>query len=207
MGFLGLAAQLVEAGRAPDVGGDAPVLFQQFGGGHDLAQDGAGTHQLDAWRLGLALGFGTFAQLVQALQDARFGALGQGRVAVVLVHHGDVVEDVLLFLKHPAQAVMDDHRQFVVEGRVVGDAVRDHRRLHVAVAVLVLQALAVQRRAAGGAAEQEAARRGVAGRPGQVADALEAEHRVVDVERDHRHVGGAVRRRGGDPGARMRRPR
>jgi hypothetical protein len=54
------------------------------------------------------------------------------------------------------------------------------------VAVLVLQAFAVERGAAGGAAEQEAARLHVAGRPGQVADALEAEHRVVDVERHHR---------------------
>jgi hypothetical protein len=36
-----------------------------------------------------------------------------------------------------------------------------------------------------GAAQQEAARLHVARRPGQVADALEAEHRVVDVERHH----------------------
>jgi hypothetical protein len=66
----------------------------------------------------------------------------------------------------------------------------------MAVAVLVLQALAVQRGAPGGAADQEAARLHVAGGPGQVADALEAEHRVVDVERDHRPavvgVGGAA---------------
>ena len=55
-------------------------------------------------------------------------------------------------------------------------------------AVLVLQAFAVQRRASGGAAEQEAARAHVARGPREVADALEAEHRVVDVERDHRHV-------------------
>ena len=58
----------------------------------------------------------------------------------------------------------------------------------VAVAVLVLQALAVERGPPGGAAEQEAAGPRVAGRPGQVADPLEAEHRVVDVERDHRGV-------------------
>ena len=87
-----------------------------------------------------------------------------------------------------------------MESRVVGNAVRDHRRLQVAVAVLVLQTFAVQRRAAGGAAEQEAARAGVAGGPGEIADALEAEHRVVDVERDHLHVVGAVRRGGGEPG-------
>ena len=56
----------------------------------------------------------------------------------------------------------------------------------VAVPVLVLQALAVERGAPRGAAHQEAARPRVARGPGQVADALEAEHRVVDVERDHR---------------------
>ena len=68
-------------------------------------------------------------------------------------------------------------------------------------AVLVLQALAVERRAARGAAEQEAARLHVAGRPGQVADALEAEHRVVHVERHHDPVVRRVRRRRGDPAA------
>ncbi len=64
-------------------------------------------------------------------------------------------------------------------------------------AVLVLQALAVQRRASGRAAEHEAPRAHVAGGPDQVADALEAEHRVVDEERDRvdavRRVRGAGR--------------
>ena len=46
-----------------------------------------------------------------------------------------------------------------------------------------------------GAAQQEAARAHVARRPAQVADALEAEHRIEDVERDHRHVVVGVRRR------------
>ena len=74
------------------------------------------------------------------------------------------------------------------------------RRHDVAVAVLVLQPLAVERGPAGGAADQEAAGAHVAGGPGEVADPLEAEHRVVDVERDHRHVVGAVGRGRGDPG-------
>ncbi len=68
-------------------------------------------------------------------------------------------------------------------------------------AVLVLQALAVQRRAARSAAEQEAARLHVAGGPREVADALEAEHRVVDVERHHDPVVRRVRRRRRDPAA------
>jgi hypothetical protein len=56
------------------------------------------------------------------------------------------------------------------------------------VAVLVLEALAGQRRAPGGRAEQEPAAALVAERPDLVADALEAEHRIEDVERDHRHA-------------------
>ena len=69
----------------------------------------------------------------------------------------------------------------------------------MALAVFVLQALAVERRAAGGAADQEAARTHVAGGPDEIADALEPEHRVEDEERDHLHAVRRVRRRGGDP--------
>ena len=47
---------------------------------------------------------------------------------------------------------------------------------------------------------QEAARAHVARRPGEIADALEAEHRIVDVERDHRHVRRRIGRRRRDPG-------
>ena len=67
--------------------------------------------------------------------------------------------------------------------------------------VLVLQAFAVQRGAPGGRAEQEAARALVGGGPGKVADALQAEHRVEDVERHRDLVRMAVRRRRRDPGA------
>ena len=68
----------------------------------------------------------------------------------------------------------------------------------MAVAVLVLQAFAVQRRPSGGAAEQEARAAHVGGGPDQVADPLEAEHRVVDVERNRVDAVGRVRRAGGD---------
>ena len=172
-------------------------LSQQFGGGEHLAQDGPRAEQLHAV-LGLLR---TRPQQVAALDDALLVARAQARVRVVLVHQGQVEVDVLLLLHHPLQAVVDDHRQFVRVSRVVRHAVRDRRRQHVAVAVFVLQALAVERRAPGGAAEQEAARLHVAGRPGEVADALEAEHRVVDVERDHDAVVGRVRRRGRQPRA------
>ena len=65
-------------------------------------------------------------------------------------------------------------------------------------AVLVLEALAVERGAAGGRAHQEPAGAAVGRGPDQVADPLEAEHRVVDVERDRVHAVRAVRGAGGD---------
>jgi hypothetical protein len=80
------------------------------------------------------------------------------------------------------------------ERRVVRHDRRVGRREQQRVAVLVLQPLAVQRGAAGGRAEQEAAAEHVGERPGGVAGALEAEHRVEDVERDHRLAVRGVRR-------------
>ncbi len=67
-------------------------------------------------------------------------------------------------------------------------------------AVLVLQALAGERGAPGRAADQEAARLHVAGRPDEIADALEAEHGVIDVERDHGYAVIGVARARRQPG-------
>src|SRR5699024_1159533 len=60
-------------------------------------------------------------------------------------------------------------------------------------AVHVLQPLAGERRLAGRRTEDEALGHLVAGRPEEVAGALEPEHRVEDVERDHRVVVRGVR--------------
>ena len=67
----------------------------------------------------------------------------------------------------------------------------------------MLQTLAGERRAAGGRAEQEAAAALVAERPDEIADALEAEHRIEDEERDHRLTPRRVR--GPDGGHRRHR--
>ena len=85
------------------------------------------------------------------------------------------------------------------ESGVVADAVGNERRLHLAVAVFMLQAFAVERDAARSAAQQEAARLHVARRPGQIAKALKAEYGVVHVERNHDPVRSAVARGGGNP--------
>ncbi len=65
----------------------------------------------------------------------------------------------------------------------------------------MLQPLAGERRAARRAADQEAARLLVAAGPDEVADALETEHRVVDIERHHLHVVIRIRRAGREPRA------
>ncbi len=135
---------------------------------------------------------GGFLQQVHAADDAFLDAFGHGRLGVGFVHHGDVVEDVLLLFHHAPRAFADDHRQLVGIGGVIGAAVGNGGGQDVAVSVLVLQALAVERGAPGGAADQEALGAAVAGGPGQIADALEAEHRVEDVERQHGLVVGAV---------------
>src|SRR4051794_12071459 len=189
-----VARQLVEAGAAPHVRLHAPVLRQQLLRGQRLAQDGAAAQELHAQLAGA-----TGLAQVHALDDLLLGAGLQAGHRVVLVQQGDVVEDVLLLLHHALEAVVHDHPDFVREGRVVAAAVRNGLRDDVAVAVLMLQALAVQRGPARGAAQQEAARLHVARRPHQVAHALQAEHRVVDVERDHDAVAGAVRRRRRNP--------
>jgi hypothetical protein len=56
----------------------------------------------------------------------------------------------------------------------------------MAAAVLMLQSLAAQCGATGRGANQEATRALISRRPDQVADALETEHRVVDIEGQHR---------------------
>ena len=55
----------------------------------------------------------------------------------------------------------------------------------MAVTVLVLQSFAGERGAARGAAEQESAAAHIGSGPDQVANALEAEHRVINKKRDH----------------------
>ena len=191
-----VAAQLGERGHAPDVGvrrrsrtpAARPRPAPRAGSSPTRAAAPAASRTVEAPRAAGTCRAGS----------PRAAPSGIAGWSVVLVHQRDVVEDVLLLDDHPPQAVLDDHRDLVGERRVVGATVGDDREQHVAVAVLVLQPLAVERRPPGGAAEQEAARAAVAGRPHEVADPLVAEHRVVDVERDHLHAVGAVRGPGGD---------
>ena len=117
-----------------------------------------------------------------------------GRLRVGLVVDGDVEEDVLgVLAEHPRQSALDDVRQFVGERRIVSNHSGIRRRQQQRVTVGVLQSLADQRGAPGGGAQHESAGHLVGGSPEAVAGALEAEHRIEDVDRDHRLVMGGVR--------------
>ena len=139
-------ASSVKRGAAPGVGCHAPVGLEQLG----RRQRPRG-----GWRRSRAAGPAApscapcpVRTRWSPLQDPVGRALRHGRLRVVLVEERQVVVDVLLLGVHAPQPVLDDHRHLVAEGRVEGAAVGDHRGEDVAVAVLVLQPLAVERGAA-----------------------------------------------------------
>src|SRR5690554_1930647 len=196
---LAITGQFVVAGHAPHIGSHTPVVFQHLCGGAHFVHDRAGAQQLNPRALLAALGFYRL-ELVHALDDAVFTVFRHCGLFVVLVLDGQVVEDVLVVFEHLLHTVTDHHGHFVAVGRVIGLTVRNGVRQYVAVTVLVLQAFAVQGGTAGSTADQEAAGLHVARRPGQIANALEAEHGVEHVERNQREAVGTVRSRRGHPG-------
>ena len=199
LGRQRLVAQLLVTGHAPHVRGHVEGLGQDLLGPQRLEQDDAAAEELcPVLRLGHRR-----AVEVHALEDSLLDSRRHRGHRVVLVVERQVVEDVLPVHVHAMEAFANDGRDLVGERRVVGADVRNRGGQHVAVAVLVLEALAVEGGAAGGGTEHEAAAAGVAERPGEVAGALEAEHRVEDVERDHGlAVGRVAGARGGERGHR-----
>ena len=98
---------------------------------------------------------GALLAQIHALEDLLLGAGGQARHGVVFVQQGDVVVHVLLLFHHALQACVQDHADLMRKRRVVADAVGNGARQDVAVAVLVLQALAIERGAPGRAARMK----------------------------------------------------
>ena len=181
--FDGIAVQQVEGRARPNICFYTEVGFQQFGTGDDFLQDGTGTHQLD-----FLVAFATGFQQVHTFQDVLFYAFRHVRMSVVFIHQGDVVEHVFVVNIHAAQAIVYDNSYFILECRIVSYTVWDQVCLNVAVTVFMLQTFTVQCCTAGCTTQQEATCMHIACCPCQVANALETEHRVVDVERNHRKV-------------------
>ena len=113
-----------------------------------------------------------------------------------LIVDSQVVNDIFAALRtiHAVDTVADDVSNLVAECWVVGDHRRVRSRQQLGVTVHVLQAFTCQRRAASCRPEQEAAGHLVTSGPNGVSRALETEHRVEDVERNHGHAMGGVRR-------------
>ena len=186
LGRDAVPVEFAPAGHRPDVGGHVPALGQQIGRAqrlrhrHPRGQDLRGVGTLLAGR----------AVAVDAAQQAgRVEVLRLGGLDVGLVVDGDVEVDVLRVLaEHPGQPALHDVCDLEGERRVVGHHRGVGRGQQQRVAVGMLQPLAGQGGAPGCRTEYEAAGHLVGGRPEPVAGALEAEHRIEDVERDHRFV-------------------
>ena len=139
---------------------------------------------------------------MHALQDAvDVDAFWLRRLLVGLVVDGEVVEDILcVFAVHPPETVGHDVADLVGERRVIGHDRRIGRGQQQGVAIFVLQSFAVECRAASRRTEHKAPCHLVHGLPEGITRALEAEHGVEDVDRDHRLAVRGVRRTGSDEG-------
>ena len=188
------ALQFGVAGCAPDLRIHPPVVAQLLGCRLDFGEHGARPQQPDGRRV-------LTRQAVKPPDDVGLHAFGQAGVVDVFVGQRQVIEHVLLTVQHGLHAMVDDDRDLVGQGRVIGPAIRDRGSHQMAVAVLVLQTLAAQRGPAGRCPQQKPAGPLVGGRPDQIAHALEAEHRVVDVKRQHGHAMHRVTGRSGHPAA------
>ena len=190
-----VTSQLAPRGDRVDVRSDAPVVgeyrrgLQRIGHRHAGDED-VGVELLVRRRL---------LEEVHALEDTRdVEVLGFRRLCDGLVVDGQVVVDVLLILAvHPPQAVVDDVRELVSERGVVGHHSGVGGREKGRVPVRMLQTLSGERRPACGRTDDEALGHLVGCRPEAVAGSLETEHRIEDVERDHRLVVRRIRRADG----------
>src|ERR1700693_258294 len=105
---------------------------------------------------------------VDASQDSFVDAFGHGRLGVVFVIDGQVVEAIFHLLIHAADAVLDDYRYFVSVGWIVAVAGGDGARKHQTMPVLMLQTFARESGAAGGSTHQEAFATSVGESPYQI---------------------------------------
>ena len=104
---------------------------------------------------------------------------------IVFIHAGDVVVDRLSILEHSTQAIVNDHREFIHECRVIRHTGRDGRSQYKTVPVLVLQPFTGKGCSTRSATHEKTAGFDVGCGPGKITDALEPEHRIENVERDH----------------------
>ena len=133
---------------------------------------------------------GRLADQVHAAQDAFYvDAFRLGWLGIGLVINSQVVVDVLrIWAKHSAQAVFENVPNLVAESRVISDHPRIGACEEQRVTIFMLQALTIKGGAARCSAKNKAPRHLIHCGPERVAGALETEHRIKNVERNHRLV-------------------
>src|SRR5205809_6569082 len=93
---------------------------------------------------------GSWFEFIQPFQDPVFRALRHWRHGVILIKQSQIITNLFALLVHAAQAVRDDHRDFIGERRVVREQVWNGASEEMAVTILVLQTFAVEGGAPGG---------------------------------------------------------
>ena len=124
-------------------------------------------------------------QGVHTTKNTLFSTLWHIGVDIVLIHHRNIVEDILLLLVHTAHAILNNHCQFVTVGGVIGNTVGDGASKDMAMPILMLQPLSIECSSPSSTANHKATRLHITCSPRQITNALKAKHRVVDIERHH----------------------
>src|SRR5699024_156348 len=203
------SGSLAASPSGPPRSGHTPVRSEQLASLDRPGHGDAGGEPLRL-RTGARSRLGGRPRLGDAVDDLEdsldVDVVGFGRLEHRLVVHREVVHDVARVLAevvltvHPVETVADDVADLVAVGRIVDAHRRVRGRQHRGVPVSMLETLPCQGGPACGGTDDEPARHLVPGGPEGVAGALEAEHRVEHVDRDHRLAQRRVRgARGGEP--------
>mmetsp|Transcript_49061 Transcript_49061/g.110337 ORF Transcript_49061/g.110337 Transcript_49061/m.110337 type:complete len:435 (-) Transcript_49061:1839-3143(-) len=182
----GIAVELAVAGGTPDLRTNAE-LRQHVNGIQGLLHDGTRPDEADSVLRGLGI-----LELVESLDDALIHTRGLGRHGKVLVVGRHVVDDVPVLAPHLLHAMLHDCRHLIAECRIPALDRGAGQGNEQGVAVLVLQALAVQCCAAVGGPDEETTSSHVRSLPDAIAHALEAKHGVVDEEGEGWRLLGSV---------------
>src|SRR6266849_662022 len=182
LAVVSITIQPLVTGHAPYVCSDAIFIEKRLGLEH-FEHDGSAAEELRPQLRVRPLG--SF-EAIHPFQDALAYAvtIRHGRHRKRLVSDCQIVEDGLVVHVHAPDAFLDDDCNLKRERWIIGEKIWHRECQHVTVAVLVLQSFTSESRASSRAAKEETASAHVGCGTYQVANALKAEHRVINKKRD-----------------------
>ena len=192
-----VTTQFAVAGHTPHIATDVVLVLQNLLSTNGFAKNRPAAKQL--WTMPLAFSAVCRAVSVHATDNAvdHITTIRHCWLNISFVVDGEIIENLFAFSVHATQAVLNDNSQLIAPGRIICTNCWDSRGHQLAVTVFVLQAFAVQSCSAGSSAAQEALAASISRTPDQVANSLETEHRIVNIERHHVHaevgIGGTSR--------------